>query len=152
MCIKLGASRRSGGESGDAVLASPYPLIISGPTSSSSKPQGVGRTLARAPSPTALRAAPDRSPSAAPFGPHSFRCPFKKEEILFINKRPNLSGQSTAFPSWVPGNGSYFQIANLPQAQPWGKAHGRPFLRAALDCSRLERKEPVELGGGLRGA
>ena len=36
-------------------------------------------------------------------GPHLFCCPFKKEEILLINKRLNLSAEPDCLPRRIPG-------------------------------------------------
>lgn len=44
----------------------------------------------------------DVSPPFSPCGPHSNHCPFKKEEILLINKRPNLSAKPAAGPAGSP--------------------------------------------------
>lgn len=45
----------------------------------------------------------DVSHPFSPYGPHSHHCPFKKEEILLINKRPNLSAKPGRRTRWVPG-------------------------------------------------
>lgn len=84
----------------------------------------------------------------APFGPHSFRCPFKKEEILFINNRPNLSVQSTAFPAGFRVMGATFRQRISHRLNPGKRLTGHPFLLAALDSSRLGCEEPEESGGG----
>lgn len=83
---------------------------------------------------------------AAPFGgPHSSRCPFKKEEILFINKRPNLSVQPAASPAGFRVMGATFRQRTSHRLNPGERLGGRPFLGAAPGCSRLGFEES---GGG----
>lgn len=53
----------------------------------------MGDPLAQTPSWQLLCLRQDVSHPFSPRGPHSHRCPFKKEEILLINKRPNLSAK-----------------------------------------------------------
>lgn len=121
-------------------LPAPYPFIISDPIFSSSRHQGEGRY-------SFLLRHPDLSLSHS-FWAHSFHCPFKKEEILFINKRPTLSGQSTAFPAGFRVMGAAFRQRTSPRLYPGKRLPGHPFPRAALGCSRLQCKEPEESGGG----
>ncbi|CAO2624971.1 hypothetical protein LEMLEM_LOCUS18654, partial [Lemmus lemmus] len=84
------------------------------------------------------RSVPSPLPSG---GPHSSRCPFKKEEILFINKRPNLSVQPAAYPAGFRVKGATFRRRTSHRLSPGKRLGGRPFLGAALGGSRLGPEE-----------
>lgn len=72
-----------------------------------------------------------------PGGPHSHRCPFKKEEILLINKRPNQNAE-LAPPDL--GQTGVLSGTKLAPGSTQGKAW-RPPLATALRSSRARVRD-----------
>lgn len=146
MCSKL---RRRGIWEKKRSSIAPYPSSLSRvPSSPGASTKAWGGTLAQAPSLAAVGVAPDLSLRRSFRGPHSSRCPFKKEEILFINKRPNLSVQPAATPAGFRVMGATSRQRTSHRLNPGKRLGGRPFLGAAPGCSRLGYEEPEESGGG----
>lgn len=125
----------------------PFPSALSRvPSSPGGKHQGLGRDSC----PDTLSGGCPGCASPVPppllSGPHSSRCPFKKEEILFINKRPNLSVQPAAYPAGFRVMGATSRQRTSPGAQPWEKARRTPLPGC---CSGLFQAR-VRGTGGVR--